>query len=203
MWFRFDPGADLFVDATANTVVADCAAEICPVSGSDRGLQLDGVDDMLTVADPLVDVAPPLTVTVWASIGAKTGTGWKSVVARAVGDASSNSWQIGLNSAGDWAFVAGNATATESLSSPVDPGASWVFLALRHDGQQLRAWVDGISVGEVAAPPVSYDEHPLLVGADSDAGTLATFWSGGIDDLRVYGRGLDDLEVIDVMAQRR
>ncbi|HEY2898992.1 MAG TPA: LamG-like jellyroll fold domain-containing protein, partial [Polyangia bacterium] len=35
-------------------------------------------------------------------------------------------------------------------------------------------------------PPIPYDTHPMLIGADTDNGGVSGFWTGTIDEVRLF-----------------
>src|SRR5262249_14065065 len=73
------------------------------------------------------------------------------------------------------------------------PGA-WHHLAATYDGSVLRMYVDGVQVGTLNAPGniATTVGAPLEIGGDALWGE---FWSGLIDDVRIYNRALSAAEV--------
>ena len=77
-------------------------------------------------------------------------------------------------------------------------GRVWSHVALTYDGTAVRAYVNGRQVHEAPASGPIGDAAPGLnefrVGARQDPSGLSHF-TGGIDDLHVYGRALDAAEI--------
>ena len=59
-----------------------------------------------------------------------------------------------------------------------------------------RFYVDGIQVNEGAWTASVADSNPLVIGFDINRGFEQLHFSGSIDDVRLYNRGLDEDEVM-------
>ena len=84
------------------------------------------------------------------------------------------------------------------LSSPVYGTAaltanSWSHLALTYDKVTLRLYVNGVQVASAAATAnIATSSNPLQIGGDDIYGQ---FFSGRIDEVRIYNRALSATEV--------
>jgi Concanavalin A-like lectin/glucanases superfamily len=72
------------------------------------------------------------------------------------------------------------------------PQNAWSHLALTDDGAKLRLYVDGELVGSRAAIPLTAAEGPLTIGCLDNYGN---YFSGRIDEVRVYDRALEAGEI--------
>ena len=74
----------------------------------------------------------------------------------------------------------------------------WHHLAATYDGSVLRMYVDGVQVGTLNAPGniANTTGGVLEIGGDALWGE---FWSGGIDDVRIYNRALSATEITALM----
>ncbi len=80
---------------------------------------------------------------------------------------------------------------------PLD--TAWHFWAIVFDSQVLTMYRDGWVVGRIAAYPGTLADSPLRIGAQSKS--LARYWRGAIDEVRVYNRPLSLEELRLVMRQ--
>jgi hypothetical protein len=71
------------------------------------------------------------------------------------------------------------------------PTGTWQHLALTYDGTTLRFHVNGASYGTAQAATIAATSSPLQIGAwIGPGGSNADFFSGTIDDVRVYAGAL-------------
>lgn len=82
------------------------------------------------------------------------------------------------------------------LVSAAFPNATknnWHHVVITFNGDQLRLYIDGVlSAQSTATPPFSAKE--LYLGARAGAGR----WKGKLDELRIYHRSLDELDLAEV-----
>ncbi len=72
-----------------------------------------------------------------------------------------------------------------------------------HATNQVRLFVDGLTVATVQAGPDSVSTGPFSIGRAKYAGSKTDFWSGSIDAVHAYDRALTDQEVADLYASER
>ena len=72
---------------------------------------------------------------------------------------------------------------------------AWHHVAIVSDGSTLVAYLDGAPAGEPQAVSLSSITGTLLVGAWIQGASNSDFFSGRIDEVRVYGRALTPAEV--------
>jgi Concanavalin A-like lectin/glucanases superfamily/Calcineurin-like phosphoesterase len=73
----------------------------------------------------------------------------------------------------------------------------WHYAVVTFDGSTIRFYVDGVLVNSksTSASPDNSGSQPLRVGADSN--TLKSFFTGNVDEVRVWNRALSAQEVSD------
>src|ERR1019366_5013211 len=80
------------------------------------------------------------------------------------------------------------------------PG-EWAHLAATYDGQYIRAFVDGNPAGSLAYNGTNaYGARPLEIGRNTYSQTQ--YFTGAIDDLRIYERSLSMSEIQQLALER-
>ena len=159
---------------------------------SGKGLQFDGVNDSVMVADA-ADLDLTLGATMEAWVRPTTLNGWRTVVLKeAVGDLA-----YALYSSNDTSRPAAltRLSGTTSLAAGANPIApnSWSHLAGTYDGATLRLYVNGTQVSATGATGlISATASPLMIGGNS---VWNEFFAGTIDDVRIYNRALSPAEI--------
>ena len=100
------------------------------------------------------------------------------------------------------AAVADNSGFGPFLTGPANtvPG-QWYHLAYTFDdsSKQQVLYVNGIPVASgTANKTMSYDTHPVLIGADVENGVLSFFHHGQIDEASLYNRALTSDEIATI-----
>lgn len=143
---------------------------------------------------PLMELSAPLTVAAWVfvpSTGARAGRA--VVAARQAG--TSDGDQVYLRAdrtAALWSMPSGSwAEAPGAL--PLD---RWVHVAGTCDGTTNILYVSGAELARapVRSPP-GREVTPFTIGANVDRAGPSQHFVGSIDDVRLYGRALNALEV--------
>jgi hypothetical protein len=102
----------------------------------------------------------------------------------------------GASSISGWATYAHQTAAgnwSDVASAGPLPVGRYLHLVVTLDANGYAAYMDGALVAMAAAPPSPlFNDEPLLLGTDA---SLTNFFSGAVDDLRVYGRALSAQEV--------
>ena len=149
----------------------------------------------VTVADSAsLDLTTGMTLMAWVSSTANTN--WRTVILKQTSNdlayalyASSDSNQPGVwITTGSTQFVKGTAQI---------PNGTWTHLAASYDGATLRMFVNGAQVSSVpGAQPIAVSSGPLQIGGNTIWGE---YFSGLIDDVRVYSRALTAAEITNAM----
>jgi hypothetical protein len=157
-----------------------------------NALSFDGVNDWVTVGDAAaLDLTTALTLEAWVRPSALTG--WRTVLMKEAG--TEQVYAIFANE--DVARPIG--TVRTGGAYRIAPGAAalpldtWTHLAGTYDGTTLRLYVNGTLAGSVAASgSVEVSSGALRVGGNAIWGE---YFSGLIDEVRVYGRALTQAEI--------
>ena len=174
---------------TGNTGRLSGAARVAGRFGG--GLQFDGVNDWVTVADASsLDLGSAMTLEAWVRPSA-LGDVWRTVVMK------EQSSQLA------YALYAGTAsrpsghvftTADRALRGPSALRRNrWSHVAVAWDGLVIRAYVNGRRVASHALIGAARaSSGPLRIGGNA---IWPEWFKGRIDEVRVYGRALSAAEI--------
>jgi N-acetylneuraminic acid mutarotase len=160
-----------------------------PEAGQANGaIELDGVDDVLIAAAPLNPADGPLSVFVWIKGGAPgqaiisepAGPDWLSL------DPATGHLMTELTTNGR--------SATFLLSETVIADGNWHRLGFVWDGLYRTLYVDGVAVAEDTQDRLANPATGFYIGT-GNAMAPGTYFSGLIDDVRIYSRALSADEI--------
>ncbi len=149
----------------------------------DGALQLDGIDDYVSTPFVLNPADGKFSVFVWI----KGGVPGQAVLSQIGGvnwlctDSLEGNLLTELKGTGRG--------AAELLSQTIITDGDWHRIALVWDGAYRTLYVDDIAVAEDAQPDLVGSENGLYIGTGK-AMQAGTYWSGLIDDVRIYGRAI-------------
>jgi hypothetical protein len=155
-----------------------------PTGGKLGGaLQLDGVDDYVSTAFVLDPAAGPFSVFVWV----KGGTPGQVVLSQAGGV----NWLMAdtPNGALTTEIKAAGRTGKALTSSGIITDNAWHRVGFVWDGANRILYVDSIEVARSAQSALPSSTGGLLIGASSNLAP-DSFWSGLIDEVRIYDRAV-------------
>lgn len=174
-----------------------------------NGLSLNGTSNYISVpitANSLVNTNGSITVEAWAKYSGATpsSTAMRIVNKFDAGGLQKNLYALHTNAAGTLMFSVGNATTTLSTSgSPQINDNNWHHYAGRYDAATgtVSIIIDGVhnSAYDTTATPVAIgmDTDPVTIGATNfdDPTYHRRYFSGMIDEVRIYNRALNDAEI--------
>jgi hypothetical protein len=184
-WALDEAEGDIACDSAAvNDAVVFGGAVWQPAGGMvDGAIQLDGVDDYVSTDFVLNPADGPFSVLVWVKGGAPgqsiisepSGPDWLSL------DPLSGHLLTELTNSGR----SGGAL----LSQAVIADGDWHRIGFVWDGASRIIYVDGIAVAEDTQDGLENTGNGFYIGTGKDM-TPGTFFSGLIDDVRVYSRAI-------------
>ncbi len=202
LWFRYDDGlAGPITNSGSLAVDGECLGEsACPevVAGveGDAAL-LDGNVGIVVPHVAALSLPGEFTVAAWVQSGVLDSSP-HSIVGKAFGAGNFNSFNFvfttGADADAEWevALFLNTTSTNDYVYADFDyPENAWVHVAAVWDGDQASVYVDGDVVTTEPLPEPGFDDNPLTIGFDFNAGNAAQFYNGSIDDLRLYGRALD------------
>lgn len=172
---------------------------------SDSAYSFDGENDYIRIPDdPQLDGMDALTLSVW--INTNDSDQWAEIINKYVhgGTHLDESYNIGIDGGPLPVFQYATEDAyvikISSVETPID---SWHHIVGVYTGTEGSIFINGSRVGfsrndPDPGGPVNSISEDLLIGCGNASGTLAAFYSGIIDDVRIYNRALSDSEVYDL-----
>jgi N-acetylneuraminic acid mutarotase len=184
-WALDDIEGDIASDSANDndgTVYGDPAWQ--PEGGMvDGALQLDGIDDYVSTPFVLNPADGKFSVLAWI----KGGAPGQAVLSQIGGvrwlctDSLEGNLMTELKGTGRG--------ATELLSQTIITDGNWHRIGLVWDGSQRTLYVDDVAVAEDAQTNLGGSENGLYIGIGT-AMEAGSFWSGLIDDVRIYNRAV-------------
>ncbi|MCP4450213.1 MAG: hypothetical protein GY809_02035 [Planctomycetes bacterium] len=180
-WKLDEAGGDVAYDSVADNEAVVMGDALWQREGGqvDGALQFDGVTSYLSapfIIDP--STRQPFSAYVWV----KGGQGGQTIMS-----------QQGASS--EWLSLDAQGALTCTLTFPLPPVTSdavitddlWHHIGLVSDGSGISLHVDDIEVARSDAPPLMPSTGDLQIGTGKNQES-GTFWSGLIDDVRIYDR---------------
>jgi hypothetical protein len=205
-WFKLDDTDGTIFADSAGGPSGTCTPPACPVLGpghSGNAYQFDGVDDCVRIPDsPALAPARSFTLSLWFradAVADATQVGKRVDVAGAPYD----SWELQMSTGKVEYFTSNHgATPNDSIGSPMVGVflGQWEHVAATWDGSTARLYVNGAEVISGNTPPIVYDHHDAFVGCDDNA-PLSQYFTGAMQDFRLYGRALASTEIQSLASQ--
>jgi hypothetical protein len=191
--WSFDDGVGSVLRASIGGLDGTIAGATWSPAGRNGGaLLFNGIDDMVTVPPAAaLNLTSGMTVEAWVYPTALVT--WRTValkegvndLAYALYASDATAKPEGLINVGGGALPA-NGTGTLPLNT-------WSHLATTFDGSMQRLFLDGVQIGSVAASgSLMQTIGALRIGGNSVWGE---FFSGALDDMRIYNRALSTTEI--------
>jgi hypothetical protein len=195
--YGFDEGTgSVLKDLSGNLLHGTILGATWQTGRFGRSLQFDGIDDWVSIpAHTLLDARAAVTVEAWVYPTALTG--WATAVFKET--AAGHTYALYAAGApdgpGGHMELALDAKAHQAGALALN---QWSHLATTYDGQSVRLFVNAIEVASVPATgPVDVSNGVLRIGGNSVWGE---YFSGRIDEVRLYGRALGAAEIASDMA---
>jgi len=155
-----------------------------PTGGKLNGaLQLDGVDDYVSTPFILDPAAGPVSVFAWV----KNGGAEQAIISQAGGV----NWLAAGTSQGKLMteLMAAGRFGRALISGVVITDGDWHRLGLSWDGSSRVLYVDDVQVAKDTQAGLAGSQGGLYIGAGKNL-EAGSFWSGLIDDVKIYDRAV-------------
>lgn len=169
-------------------IIADLGGGL---KGASNVLSLDGTGDYVELGNGDVGgITSVITVAAWVKSTANNWSAHDSLVTRGY------NWRLFVQSSAQGSFQCMNTAPTGSRGiGTVDINdEQWHHLAGVYDGTQYLFYVDGVQDGPAVAAtgPISQTtSHKFTIGAFESSGAVSKYYTGLIDEVRVYDEALD------------
>jgi hypothetical protein len=175
---------------------------------SAKAMQLNGADGYAATSSPLVETTKSFSVSAWARLTA-TKPNSAGIIATQAG-AQKSGFELYYSSALDrWAFNryasdTADAAIVRATSATAPQGGEWAQLVGVYDAvaKTLTLYVNGTLAQTVSYTTPWNATGGLQIGAGSYGGLPGSFFSGDVDDVRVFDRVVTGQEVEDLFTQR-
>ncbi len=163
-------------------------------------LKLNGTADCVDLGNkPVFNFAGSFSLSVWANIGAWTSN-WGHVMVGNRGE-DNIGWQLRRRDSNKICFTT-RTIGTDDLGSTMNaPLGEWVHIAAVYDNtaNTKRIYVNGVQDAFAATNPgkVPATTHNTYIGARANSGNTGRegYFTGMLDEVRIYGRALSAGEV--------
>jgi concanavalin A-like lectin/glucanase superfamily protein len=158
---------------------------------ADPALTLDGTCRILLGSGFEFDGNAPYAIEVW--IHTSLNTIYQQVFGRETRDTQDpiDGYELVVAPVG---LQIERAIATANNKTPVVTFATdrFIYVVAQYTGTTQEVWVDGVQVGQSIDTRMALaNDAPALAGAS----TMGNYFTGGLDELAVYGRALDASEI--------
>ena len=164
-----------------------------------RSLGFDGVSDLVTIAaSASVNVTTAITVEAW--VYPTEAANWRTILFKeAPGQANGHSYALysafGAEGPGGHVLVANQVNAHDPAALVL---SRWTHVAMTYDGSRIRSYVDGVErASAAAAGPINLSNGVLRIGGNAIWGD---YFTGRIDEVRLYNRALSAAEILEDMT---
>ncbi|MFC7531472.1 LamG-like jellyroll fold domain-containing protein [Actinoplanes sp. GCM10030250] len=159
---------------------------------SGTALSFDGDGDSADTAAPVVDTTKDYTIAAWVTLDKLPGN-YATAVSQD-GRARENPFYLQY---GQGAFAFSTPGGNRARLAVTPELNRWYHLVgvRDHATGEARLFVDGQRVAAVPAGSDVVSTGPLSVGRAKYAGNRTDYWSGSVDQVHAYDRGLTDEEV--------
>jgi hypothetical protein len=159
-----------------------------------RALSFDGVNDIVSVADSnSLDLTTGMTLEAWVN---PQGADWRTVLLKERPSGLAYALYSNTDTGRPSAEIRTSTTA--ETRGPAALPSGWSHLATTYDGATLRLYVNGTQVSSVArSGSIEVGTGAVRIGGNFIWGE---YYSGLIDELRIYNRALTATEIQTDMA---
>ena len=164
-----------------------------------QAFSLDGVNDYVRIPDSTPLRPTNVTLEAWINFSASP-TGTRMIFNKPLGNGTLDSYQIFYENGQLQALVSDLSSLGPRLQFTFAPVlGTWYHIAYTFDDASDRQvlYLNGVAVAAgTVTKSIVYDNHPVLIGADTENGVEGSFpFPGLIDEATLYSRALSEIEI--------
>jgi hypothetical protein len=192
------PGSSLILDRSGNGNNGGIAA-IDPQNGWTTG-KVGAALDVPNAVGAGVIVAPTtsingvrtaFTIAAWAYRDAHINDRHMVVLSRQLGNQSTELYLLGFHNNTLLVWLYGNPSSINLRANRAAPLTTWIHVAVTWDGQTVRLYQNGESVGTLAYNSTwPAADKPLILGNNANSSGIDQPLIGRLDEVRLYNRAL-------------
>jgi hypothetical protein len=161
----------------------------------------DGNDRIAVPDDPALTFGiDPFTIMAWLKFSSFSVDGGYYLMGHSAGPGNTNKWIFWLGNDGI-SFVQGPDVGWIPLGTAMFELGRWYNVAIRRNGSELTAFVDGRSIGTVVRSFNIPDPAATLMIGSAELDRPNRPFRGSIDDVRIYNRALSDSEITEISTE--
>jgi hypothetical protein len=203
-WWKLDEGSGVNVlDDSGHGNHGTLMGDAQWVVGHDgEALEFTGAGTYVDCGNAEVLNLGVFSVSFWCNIPSTQA--WNHMISKgqhvASGSPGSVNWGVMMYESQETIlFETYNDTGWVGISADTTIG-QWHHVVATYDGDTMQLYHDGELAASTTGAGILLDQsRPLLIGARSDAGSAGGYFSGSIDDVRIYNKVLNQDEVMKAM----
>ncbi len=191
VYYSFDNFSGQGVGDTVSGKIASCGS-VCPSSLGGmvgQALSFNGTSTYLKIDnDTSLNPVKNFSISLWLKADNWSG-GNRRIIQKGATD---NQYRL-TEQSGSLLF---ELKGVSSVTAPLPSTGSWHHLVAVYDGVNIKIYQDGVLVNKRGAsgnPLVSGD--PLYIGTKTSASPAGDYFSGQLDEIRLYNRALTENEI--------
>ena len=211
-WWRMDESSwtndcstDTVRDSSGNGLDGDaCPTSTGPTGGASgkygNAGSFDGTNDYVNMGD-VIDLSgnQSMAISTWIYPTALPGTNAKIVSKYDAGTAGE--WYVNIGSSGQIQFLRECGGFGVSASSPTVSLNSWSHIGAVYDGIKLYIYLNGTPIAQATdSCSISNTSVETVIGAADDAASAENYFTGRIDDVRIYNYARSQTQILEDMA---
>jgi fibronectin type 3 domain-containing protein len=198
--YAMDEGLGTTIGDKAGTNTGSISGATWTPSGKfGSALSFNGTSSIVNIPDAnSLDLTTAMTLEAWVR-PTTLGTAWRTAILKEAGANYAYGLYANTGTTRPSANAVTGGTDHDQRGSAALVANTWAHIATTYDGANLRLYVDGVLSGSLAATgSIATSTGQLRIGANTIWGE---YFSGLIDEVRIYNRALTQAEIQTDMTQ--